>query len=57
MASLAINVASPGIICIHQYFFLAAYTMLLYDHFLTLPGKVGLSSMSSAPGSNLMPGV
>ncbi|KAH9962145.1 hypothetical protein BC827DRAFT_1267137 [Russula dissimulans] len=33
-------------IVIGKYFFLSVYTILLYDHLLTLPEKVGTSSIS-----------
>jgi hypothetical protein len=41
--------------CTHQYVFLGAYTMLLYDHLLTLPEEVRNPSPNTVPSSTLIP--
>jgi hypothetical protein len=38
-----------------QYVFLAAYTMLLYDHLLTLPEEVWSRSLSARLSLTLIP--
>jgi len=40
---------------IPQYVFLGAYTMLLYDHLLTLPDEVWSISLSPGLSSMLIP--
>ena len=42
-------------IFIPQYVFLGAYTMLLYDHLLTLPEEVWSISLSPGLSSMLIP--
>jgi len=41
--------------CTHQCVFLGAYTMLLYDHLLTLPEEVRNTSPNTVPSSTLIP--
>lgn len=51
LSELSIIVDTPT----PQYFFLGAYTMLLYDHLLTLPEEVWCFSLSSRLSSMLIP--